>query len=296
MAFEWRYQYDNHDNDILSSQVASLIQQAGGTGGIAPQGASNARYHAYRGLLGTLNKLSEKGYTQFEIGAFLSDMTAGKRLSVSQFDSELKRVLDTPSEFSKIDTRIKGVESRDDIAERTKERERDKILGEQESILETNLGVYRKVQAQHDEMYGDEFKTFGVEDEGYSKALEGLDERFGSVDLRRGEALAGLGGAQRTAQRGLLSNLGAAGVKGGVAASALVDQSQANIRAMQGADTKARMEKDALSKDLFGTRRQHYLDRLGRRDARRNLDRQVSSGLLESARLKRDEENDPTKA
>ena len=124
---------------------------------------------------------------------------------------------------------------------------------------------------------------FGVEpSDSENAALSNLRDRYGSVDLRRSEALVGQQGAEATAQRGLMGSLAAAGVQGGAAGAALTDMAQANIRSRRGIDSTARQEKDALSKDIYNVE----LERKAYRDKelmRRNKKRGTLTGVIAGA-------------
>ena len=113
-------------------------------------------------------------------------------------------------------------------------------------------------------------------------AMSNLRDRYGSVDLRRSEALVGQQGAEATAQRGLMGSLAAAGVQGGAAGAALTDMSQANIRARRGIESTVRQEKDKLAGDLYGAEmdRTKRLDEIAKR--RREAIVSVTMGALGS--------------
>lgn len=124
---------------------------------------------------------------------------------------------------------------------------------------------------------------FGVEpSDSENAALSNLRDRYGSVDLRRSEALVGQQGAEATAQRGLMGSLAAAGVQGGAAGAALTDMAQSNIRARRGIESTVRQEKDALSKDIYNVE----LERKAYRDKelmRRNKKRGTLTGVIAGA-------------
>ena len=116
---------------------------------------------------------------------------------------------------------------------------------------------------------------FGVEpSDSENAALSNLRDRYGSVDLRRSEALVGQQGAEATAQRGLMGSLAAAGVQGGAAGAALTDMAQSNIRARRGIESTVRQEKDALSKDIYNVEleRKAYRDKVSERKRKKRGD------------------------